>query len=179
MPRAVIADVEAMAAASGMQRQRLDAALRENIGRLQALAAARLPMMSGRKAARTQTLVDETVAALSVPVTDLLARAEAEARAALAAADEAGPEAEAAEVGLDDLEREVDFASTDEILDELRTELGLSTVGPTSEAEHAATSSEARPGGGTEPAPRPAADEAVDGQPEGTPPVPHTSGARY
>ena len=177
--RAVIADTEAMGAASGTQRQQLDAALGENIGRLQALAAARLPMMSGRKAARSQALVDETVAALSVPVTDLVARAEAEARAALAAADEEGPEAEAAEVGLDDLEREVDFESTDEILDELRAELGLPSVGPTSEAEPGAPAPEAPADGGAEPAPRPAVSEAADGPPAGWPPVPHTSGARY
>ena len=155
--RAVIADTEAMRAASGTQRQQLDAALGENIGRLQALAAARLPMMSGRKAARSQALVDETVAALSVPVTELVARAEAEARAALASADEEGPEAEAAEVGLDDLEREVDFESTDEILDELRAELGLPTVGPTSEADPSATSPEAPAERGPEPAARPGA----------------------
>ena len=52
--RAVVADAEAMAASWGSQRQQLDAALGENVGRLQALAAARLPMMSGRKASRAR-----------------------------------------------------------------------------------------------------------------------------
>ncbi len=82
-------------------------------------------------------------------------------------------------MGLDDLEREVDFESTDEILDELRAELGLPSVGPTSEAEPGAPSPEAPADGGAEPAPRPAVSEAVDGPPAGSPPVPHTSGARY
>ena len=176
--RTVVADAEAMAASWGSQRQQLDAALGENVGRLQALAAARLPMMGGRKASRSQALVDEAVAELSVPVTDIVARAEAEARAALAAADEAGTEAEAAEMAVDDLEREVDFASTDDILDELRAELGLPAAGPTADDDNGAASSEAAAGataGSSEP---PVTDDAARASTAGSPPVPHASGAR-
>ena len=134
---------------SGARRQQLDAAFGENVGRLQAVAAARLPMLSGRKAARSQAMVDEAVAALSAPVTDLVAQAEADARAALAAADEEASAADAVEVTVDELEREVDYGGTDEILDELRVELGLPTVGSTSEDEVAAAGPAARGGRGS------------------------------
>ena len=166
--RVAAIEAEASLTASGGERAQLDAALSENVGRLQAVAAARLPVLSGRKAARSQALVDETVAAISASVSDVVARAEVDARAALAAADEAA--SEVAEVADDDLEREVDFAGTDEILDELRAELGLPMVGPTSEDETSAPTTEARPG-------RSAPGDAADVTP-GQPPVPHTSGAR-
>jgi len=178
--RAAVAESEALVASSGLQRQQLDVAFRENIGRLQALAAARLPMLGGRKAARSQSLVDETVAALSAPVTDVEARAEADARAALARAAEAGvePEAGVAEVADEDLEREVDLASTDEILDELRVELGLPAVGPSDvESPPAPAEASGGAGGGAGPRePQPAADRVAPS--EITPPVPHASG-RY
>ena len=189
--RTAVADAEGAAAAAAVQRQQLDATFGENIGRLQGVAAARLPMLSGRKAARCQALVDEAVAAMSVPVTDLVARAEAEAHAALSAADEAPSDADASEVAVDDLEREVDFASTDDILDELRAELGLPAAGPTSDTDDlAAERSEGppRPAAGAPDAPAGARDapagprDAPDGAPRGGPddasPVPHTSGAR-
>jgi len=168
--RAAVAEWEAVVAAENAQRQELDAALGQNVGRLQAVAAARLPMLGGRKAARSQAMVDETVAALSVSVTEIVAQAEADARAALAAADEAARAADAVEVTVDDLEREVDYGGTDEILDELRVELGLPTADSTPEDDAAAPAREAgagHPDAGT--------DEA---SPPQTPPVPHASGAR-
>ena len=70
-------------------------------------------------------------------------------------------------MAVDDLEREVDFASTDDILDELRAELGLPTVGPTADAENGATSSEAAPGttaGSSEP---PGTDDGAPARPLG------------
>jgi hypothetical protein len=169
--RAAVAEWEAVVAAESAQRQELDAALGENVGRLQAVAAARLPMLGGRKAARSQAMVDETVAALSAPVTEIVAQAEADARAALAAADEAARAADAVEVTVDDLEREVDYGGTDEILDELRVELGLPTADSAPEDDAAAPAPEAgagHPDAGTD-----------DASPPQTPPVPHASGARF
>jgi hypothetical protein len=169
--RAAVAEWEAVVAAESAQRQELDVALGENVGRLQAVAAARLPMLGGRKAARSQAMVDETVVALSAPVTEIVAQGEADARAALAAADEAASAVDAVEVTVDDLEREVDYGGTDEILDELRVELGLSTADSTPEDDPSAPAPEAGAGhaeAGT--------DEA---SPPQTPPVPHASGARF
>jgi hypothetical protein len=172
--RAAVAEWEAVVATSSAQRHQLDAGLAENVGRLRAVAAARLPMLGGRKAARSQALVDETVAALSVPVTDLVAQAVAGARAELVAADEAASAGDAVEVTVDDLEREVDYGGTDEILDELRVELGLPSAGTTPEVEVEVDAA------------RPAA-EAGTGQhdagqeeasPPEAPPVSHASGAR-
>jgi hypothetical protein len=175
--RTAVAEWEAVVAASSAQRQELDAALAENVGRLRAVAAARLPMLGGRKAARSQALVDETVSALSVPVTDLVAQAVADARAELVAADEAASADDAVEVTVDDLEREVDYGGTDEILDELRVELGLPTAGTTPEVELE----------GEVDAAGPAAEAGTGhheaGQDEAStpevPPVPHASGARF
>lgn len=127
-----MAALEAQLAAAAEQAQRSDRALAENVGRLEAVVAARLPMLSGRKAGRAQREVDEVVAAIGVPTADLAARA---TQAARAAADEAVPDAGVAPVSDDDLESEVDFAGTDTILDELRTELGLSA--PTADAADA------------------------------------------
>lgn len=170
--RAAVVESEAVVAASGAERQQLDAAFGQNVGRLQAVAAARLPMLSGRKASRSQALVDETVAALAAPVTDIVAQAEADARAALAAADEAASDADAVGVTVDDLEREVDYRGTDEILDELRVELGLPTVGTTPEADADAGGRGSGAAGG-----QPRAGHATSIPPE-APPVPHASGAR-
>jgi hypothetical protein len=127
--RADATEAEAQLAALASQRQQVEGALADNVGRLQAVAAARLPAIGGRKAARSLALVDETVAAISVPTADLVARAEADAHAALVAAGEAADADDDLEVDVDDLEREVDDTGTDEILDELRTELGLPTGG--------------------------------------------------
>jgi hypothetical protein len=166
--RAAAADAQARLGAANAQRQRVGAAFRENVGRLQAVAAARMPVLSGRKGSRLQALVDETVAALSAPVADLAAHAEAEARAALAAAAQADAD-HVEEVTVDDLEREVDYGGTDEILDELRLELGLPMAGPASEsdddpdARESATDLPTTDAAGAVPAP---------------PPVPHASGAR-
>jgi hypothetical protein len=166
--RAAAADAQARLGAANAQRQRVGAAFRENVGRLQAVAAARMPVLSGRKGSRLQALVDETVAALSAPVADLAAHAEAEARAALAAAAQADAD-HVEEVTVDDLEREVDYGGTDELLDELRLELGLPMAGPASEsdddpdARESATDLPTTDAAGAVPAP---------------PPVPHASGAR-
>jgi hypothetical protein len=166
--RAAAADAQARLGAANAQRQRVGAAFRENVGRLQAVAAARMPVLSGRKGSRLQALVDETVAALSAPVADLAAHAEAEARAALAAAAQADAD-HVEEVTVDDLEREVDYGGTDEILDELRLELGVPMAGPASEsdddpdARESATDVPTTDAAGAVPAP---------------PPVPHASGAR-
>ena len=106
------------------ETQRADgarAALAANIGRLEAVAAARLPVLSGRKASKAQSTVDEAVALLATPTDDLVAGA---VRAAQAAADAADDDVDVV-VADDDLEREVDVESTDDILAQLRTELGL------------------------------------------------------
>jgi len=171
--RAAVAEWEAVVATSSAQRHQLDAGLAENVGRLRAVAAARLPMLGGRKAARSQALVDETVAALSVPVTDLVAQAVADARAELIAADEAASAADAVEVTVDDLEREVDYGGTDEILDELRVELGLPTAGTTPEVEVDAAGPAAEAGTGHHDAGQ------EEASPPEAPPVPHASGARF
>lgn len=172
--RAAVAEWEAVVAASSAQRHELDAGLAENVGRLRAVAAARLPMLGGRKAARSQALVDETVAALSVPVTDLVAQAVADARAELVAADEAASAADAVEVTVDDLEREIDYGGTDEILDELRVELGLPTAGTTPEVEvEVDAAGPAEAGAGHHDAGQ------EEASPPEAPPVPHASGARF
>jgi hypothetical protein len=166
--RAAAADAEARLRAANGQRQRVGAAFRENVGRVQAVAAARMPVLSGRKGSRLQALVDETVATLSAPVADLAAHAEAEARAALAAAAQADAD-HVEEVTVDDLEREVDYGGTDEILDELRLELGLPMAGPASESDDDPDAPESDTD-------LPITDAA--GAAAAAPPVPHASGAR-
>jgi hypothetical protein len=106
-----------------------------------------------------------------------VAQAVADARAELVAADEDASAADAVEVTVDDLEREVDYGGTDEILDELRVELGLPTAGTTPEVELE----------GEVDAAGPAAEAGTGhheaGQDEAStpevPPVPHASGARF
>ena len=49
-------------------------------------------------------------------------------------------------MAVDDLESEVDVASTDDILDELRAELGLPAAGPTADDDNGAASAEAAAG---------------------------------
>ena len=120
--RGQAASLEQQAAAATQRMQQMHTALSENLGRLKAVAAARLPVLSGRKAAHAQHAVDEAVAALSAPTSDLLARGVEAARAALDDEAAAGAVVPVAE---DDLESEVDLDGADAILDELRDELGL------------------------------------------------------
>lgn len=182
--RATVAEAQAELAAAGPRRTQIDTALAENVGRLQAVAAARLPVLGGRKAARSQTLVDETVVALSTPVADLVAQAEADAHAALvAAADDDGTDD--LEVAVDDVEREVDDAGTDEILEALRGDLGLPSDGPAGDAGSAPAGPEAPAGSATT-----SGSAATNGTPASQAggdrpdravadaPVPHASGAR-
>ena len=131
------ASLEQQVAAATQRMQQVHTALSENLGRLRAVAAARLPVLSGRKAVRTQHAVDEAVAALSAPTSDLLARGVDAARAALDDEAAAGAVVPVAE---DDLESEVDLGGADAILDELRDELGLPapTAGPAADEAGAA-----------------------------------------
>ena len=119
--RAEAEALEAQVSATNERIARLERACAENVGRLEAVAAARLPVLRGRKAARAQDAVDATVAELRQPLDDAVAGAMRIASEAAAA------EADRAEVVVadEDLEKEVDFAGVDEILAELRDELGL------------------------------------------------------
>jgi hypothetical protein len=123
--RARVAEAEQVLAAASQQHDRVRTGLTRNAGRLQAVAAARLPVLSGRRANKARQLLDETVFELRAPVDDLVAQGEADAGAALAAEAEDDVDVEVAE---DDLERELDVSGTDEVLDELRSELGLPTT---------------------------------------------------
>lgn len=115
------AELERQVATATDRAEQARAALTANIGRLEAVAAARLPVLSGRKASKAQREVDEVVAMLATPTDDLVAAAVAAGHAAAEAAEEHTP----VEVADDDLESEVDVESTDDILAELRTSLGL------------------------------------------------------
>jgi hypothetical protein len=128
--RAEVAGLERQLAAQAERARRAEAELAANAGRLRAVAAARLPLLSARRAARAESEVDEVVAALSAPPDDQVARA---TEAARVAADEAtravpGSEVEVAPVTDDELESEVDLEGADEVLDELRAELGLGSA---------------------------------------------------
>ncbi len=81
--RAEVAALEDRLAAASDQAQRAEQALAENVGRLQAVAAARLPTLSGRKAGRAQREVDEVVVAIGAPTADLVDQATLAARAAV------------------------------------------------------------------------------------------------
>ena len=121
--REELAQIERRVAAETRRAEWTEAALAANVGRLEAVAAARLPVLRGRKAAKAQLEVDEAVAALAQPTDDLVAGA---VRAGHAAADDAAQGGEpVVAVADDDLESEVDVESTDDILSELRTGLGL------------------------------------------------------
>jgi hypothetical protein len=151
--RELVAALERQLAAQAEQAQRAEAALVENVGRLRAVAAARLPLLSGRRAARAEREVEDAVAALGAPLDDQIARA---AEAARAAADEAalpGPvgEVEVAPVTDDELESEVDLESADEVLDELRAELGLGAAPDTADAPPSAPGQQAAPAGDSSP----------------------------
>ncbi|HEX6419667.1 MAG TPA: hypothetical protein VFZ77_14305 [Acidimicrobiales bacterium] len=117
-------------AAASHRIQQLQTGLRENAGRLEAVAAARMPALSRRKARRTLAEVDETLGEISAPTTDLLAQGAEAARARAARAAEAAAEPEVVPVDEDDLESEVDLGGADDILAELREELGLPGPGP-------------------------------------------------
>jgi hypothetical protein len=109
------------------QRQRAEAGIAANAGALRQAADARLAGLSGRRIGRLAAEVDEAVAAIGAPATDLVARAEQAARAAHDAAPVApdGGPAPAVAPTLGALEDEVDLESVDPLLDELRAELGL------------------------------------------------------
>jgi hypothetical protein len=126
-----VAALEAELAAASERSQRTTSALGENIGRLQAVIAARLPMLSARKAARVQRDIDGVVVEITAPTSHLIAEATAAARAAAETAGEtAAEEPVVSPVADDELEREVDIESTDTLLAELRTELGLPEPAP-------------------------------------------------
>jgi hypothetical protein len=150
-----VAALEAELATASERSQRTTSALGENIGRLQAVIAARLPMLSARKAARLQRDIDEVVVEITAPTAHLIAEATAAAHAAAeAAAETAAEEPAVSPVADDDLEREVDIESTDALLAELRTELGLpdpapSTPGGDTDATRSAASEPEGKGNGT------------------------------
>ncbi len=119
------------------QRQRAEAGIAANAGALRQAADARLAGLAGRRVGKLAATVDEAVAAIGAPATDLIARAEQGARAAHDAAPVApdGSPAPAHVPTLGVLEDEVDMESVDPQLDELRAELGLGerrtgTAGP-------------------------------------------------
>jgi hypothetical protein len=132
--RARAAALEAETAAGTERTRRAEVGLTENVRRLEAVLAARLPMVPGRKGARLQAAADEAVAGLCRPVTEAVAAAEGEARRALVAAEAEGDPVEP--VAEDELEQEVDLASTEPILDELRAELGLDGAEPAPGSAH-------------------------------------------
>ena len=132
--RARAAALEAEASAGTERARRAEAGLTENVRRLEGVLAARLPMVPGRKGARLQAAADEAVAGLRRPVAEAVAQAEGEARRAVAAADADGDAVEP--VAEDDLEQEVDLASTEPILDELRAELDLDGAEPAPGGAH-------------------------------------------
>ena len=111
------AALESQLDAAAQRSRQVTQALAQNVGRLQAVAAARLPVLSGRKAARLQGEVDEVVVAISAPTADLVARATAAARDA--AAEAADGESTVDPVEVDDLENALDVTAR-AILAELR-----------------------------------------------------------
>jgi hypothetical protein len=159
--RAQVAGLERQLAAQAEQAQRAEAALAENVGRLQAVAAARLPALSSRRAVRAEREIDEVVAAISAPPDDQMAMAAEAARTAADEAAQAGPggEVEVAPVTDDELESEVDLEGADEVLDELRAELGLGSVRDPADAPP--------PAGGADPAAEPGGTGATPGSATG------------
>lgn len=126
--RGLVTSLEQQSATAAEQSQQVESALGENVGRLEAVVASRLPALRGRKAARAQREVDEVVAVIGAPTDDLVERATDDVRAVEADqpdGDGAGDGEAVVTVADEDLESEVDFDGTDVILDELRTELGL------------------------------------------------------
>lgn len=132
--RARVAALEAELPAIAARRQEVESAMAANVGRLAQVAVARLASLSARKAAKLQATVDEACAELSAPVDAEVAAAERDARTAreqAAAGVGAGVvDGETEEVGVDDLEEEVDLDAADPVLDELRAELGIDDAPP-------------------------------------------------
>lgn len=122
--RELVTSLEQQSATTAEQAQQVESALGENVGRLEAVVASRLPALRGRKAARAQHEVDEVVAVIGAPTDDLVERATDDARAVEAGRPDGEGEA-VAPVADEDLESEVDLDGAQAILDELRTELGL------------------------------------------------------
>jgi hypothetical protein len=127
--RALVAELERRLARGAEQSLRAEAALDANVGRLRAVAAARLPLLAGRRGSRAERELDDAVAVLSVPADEEIARAIDEARAAAAQAAAGPPTVDVTPVADDELESEVDLGRADDVLDELRSELGLEPVG--------------------------------------------------
>jgi hypothetical protein len=150
--RARAADAEAQLHAADETRRRAEAGLAANVAALRQAAATHLAAIGGRRAARLQAAVEETVTALAAPPGDLVARAEQAARAARAEAAAAAPGDTPGVEPVDDeaLEDEVDLESVDPLLDDLRAELGIAdrsaASGPDAEGG-------AGPGEPTDPAP--------------------------
>lgn len=145
--RSEVAALEQRVAAAGDRIAQLERACAENAGRLEAVAAARLPVLRGRKAAKARHAVDTTLAELRRPLDDAVAEGTRVAREAAAAEAEADADVEVAD---EDLEREVDFDGADAILAELRDELGLPAPGPGSPASDPPASGDDEPAGGAE-----------------------------
>jgi len=122
--------LERRIAAATEEIERVRRSCEENAGRVQAVAAARLPMLRGRKAARTGQLVEDVLAELRRPIDDLVAQAEAAARDAAARDAEAPVDPSELAVADEDLEREVDLDAADAVLADLRAELGIDAPGP-------------------------------------------------
>jgi hypothetical protein len=154
--RAEVEALDQQLVAASEQAQRTETALVDNVGRLQAIAVSRLPMLSTRKSGRLQRAVDETIAVVAAPIGDLAAQATAAARAAddraaaeRAAADEPG---EAPPLSDDELEHEVDYDGIDAILADLRSQLGLPAPAGPRPAERPAPASSASAPAASEPA---------------------------
>jgi hypothetical protein len=152
--RARVVALEAELPAIAARRQALESAMAANVAGLTQVAVARLASLSPRKAAKLQASVDEACAEMSAPVDGMVAVAERDARAAreeAAAGVRPGALDGGSEVGVDDLEDEVDLAAADPLLDELRAELGIDEQGAAA------------------PAPSPEPDSEPDSEPESEP----------
>jgi hypothetical protein len=147
--RARVAALEAELPTIAARRQQVESAMAANVGRLRQVAVARLVSLSARKAAKLQASVDEACAELSAPVDGEVAAAERDARtareAAAAAVGAGAVDGVTEEVGVDDLEEEVDLDAADPVLDELRAELGIDDARPQEPEPEAAPSPEVEP----------------------------------
>jgi hypothetical protein len=121
--RAQVVALEAELAAGAERSRGLEEELATNVGHLRAVAAARVPVLTGRRAARAQQDVDEAVASIDRPVDDDVARGTTAGQVELARAAEAPAQLEVEPVSDDDLDSEVDLESADDVLDELRAEM--------------------------------------------------------
>jgi hypothetical protein len=164
--RARVAALEAELPAIAARRQAVESAMAANVGRLTQVAVARRASLSARKAAKLQASVDEACAELSAPIDGAVAAAERDARTAreeAAAGVGAGAvEGETEEVGVDDLEQEVDLDAADPVLDELRAELGLDEAPPPEPEPESASEPEAEAESPAESSPEPEAEPASE-----------------